>query len=192
MTTKENNLPLNIRIEHGLIKSTQELYETIAKEILGIKTLETRNSDSLDFYEVSVWGVTQALKIAYLAGVEAAFRGDVFEVKPASGKTEPVSSQSLWNRYWEYECEICKYVLGKDTERILGIIDTDLVIDADERASILRLMGFDPESDAVWIGVSKQTINILSDSFYSGSVFAGESREPHSRFAVINGCRRKP
>ena len=42
--------------------------ENIANSILGIETLETRNSDSLDFYEVSVWGIKEALKQAYEMG----------------------------------------------------------------------------------------------------------------------------
>ena len=45
--------------------------EKIAKEILSIETLETRNSDSLDFYEVSVWGIKEALEAAYKAGQES-------------------------------------------------------------------------------------------------------------------------
>ncbi len=40
----------------------------IAREHLGIPTLEVRNSDSLDFHEVSVWGVKAALTAAYRTG----------------------------------------------------------------------------------------------------------------------------
>ncbi len=35
------------------------------------KTLATRNSDSLDFHDVSVWGVKSALVAAYQAGLAA-------------------------------------------------------------------------------------------------------------------------
>ncbi len=42
--------------------------EKIAKEILWLETLETRNSDSLYFHEVSVWGLKEALIAAYKAG----------------------------------------------------------------------------------------------------------------------------
>lgn len=45
-----------------------ELLAKIAKENLHIETLETRNSDGLDFHEVSVWGVKEALERAYEAG----------------------------------------------------------------------------------------------------------------------------
>ena len=37
-----------------------------------IDTLETRKSDSLDFHDVSVWGVKEALIAAYQAGLAAA------------------------------------------------------------------------------------------------------------------------
>ena len=43
----------------------------IAREHLGIPTLGTRNSDSLDFYDVPVWGIRAALLHAYQAGVTA-------------------------------------------------------------------------------------------------------------------------
>ena len=43
----------------------------IAREHLGIPTLEPRNADSLDFHDVSVWGVKNALRHAYQAGMNA-------------------------------------------------------------------------------------------------------------------------
>ena len=47
----------------------EELYEKIAKEILFIDTLETRNN-RLDFPEVAVWCIKQALQMAYEKGVK--------------------------------------------------------------------------------------------------------------------------
>jgi single-stranded DNA-binding protein len=47
------------------------LLTRIAQEHLFIDTLETRNSDSLDFHDVSVWGVKEALLAAYQAGLAA-------------------------------------------------------------------------------------------------------------------------
>ncbi len=40
----------------------------IAKAHLRIETLVSRNRDSLDFHEVSVWSVRSALEAAYEAG----------------------------------------------------------------------------------------------------------------------------
>ena len=46
--------------------------QQIALDHLFIETLETRNSDRMDFHEVSVWGVKSALMAAYEAGLQAA------------------------------------------------------------------------------------------------------------------------
>ena len=45
-----------------------ELFTQIAREHLLIETLEQRNRDSLDFHDVGVVGVRQALDAAYRAG----------------------------------------------------------------------------------------------------------------------------
>jgi hypothetical protein len=42
--------------------------EILAKDLLDIETLDTRNSDSLDFHTVSVWQLKAALEAAYEAG----------------------------------------------------------------------------------------------------------------------------
>lgn len=46
-----------------------ELFTRIAQQHLFIETLERRNADSLDFHDVSCWGVRDALEVAYAAGV---------------------------------------------------------------------------------------------------------------------------
>ena len=43
----------------------------IARDILGLETLEARNRDSLDFHELSVWSIKKALEDAYEAGLAA-------------------------------------------------------------------------------------------------------------------------
>lgn len=53
-------------------KKIQEQLEKIAKDELFIETLETRFSDSLDFNEVSVWGLKEALKKAFELGQQHA------------------------------------------------------------------------------------------------------------------------
>ena len=40
----------------------------IAKDHLGIETLETRQSDRLDFHAIPVWSIRRALNVAFLAG----------------------------------------------------------------------------------------------------------------------------
>jgi len=45
--------------------------ETIAKRKLGVATLTTRNSDRLDFHEVSAASIKEALVAAYKLGLES-------------------------------------------------------------------------------------------------------------------------
>lgn len=55
-------------------KAAQQLDQLLARialDHLFIETLATRNSDSLDFHDVSVWGVKSALVAAYQAGLAA-------------------------------------------------------------------------------------------------------------------------
>lgn len=48
------------------------LLEIATKHFHSIETLETRNSDRLDFHDVAVWAIRSALAEAYAAGVAAA------------------------------------------------------------------------------------------------------------------------
>lgn len=45
-----------------------ELLERIAAQELGLETLETRNSDSLDFHDLSAASIKAALERAFIAG----------------------------------------------------------------------------------------------------------------------------
>lgn len=49
----------------------KKILTKIAKKILYIETLEERKSDDLDFHEVSVWGLEEALIEAYKEGYKA-------------------------------------------------------------------------------------------------------------------------
>lgn len=48
-----------------------QLLTDIAKKHLNIETLETRNSDGLDFHDVAVWSLKDALQEAYEAGLQS-------------------------------------------------------------------------------------------------------------------------
>jgi len=50
------------------------LFEIALKHFPNIETLETRNSDVLDFHDVSIWSIRDALAAAYAAGQTAAKR----------------------------------------------------------------------------------------------------------------------
>lgn len=56
-------------------KDIDRQMQQIALDHLFIDTLETRNSDRLDFHEVSAWAVKSALMAAYQAGRQAARQG---------------------------------------------------------------------------------------------------------------------
>lgn len=49
------------------------LLEKIAKKWFNVETLETRGSDGLDFYDVSVGCMKSALDEAFKAGMEVGF-----------------------------------------------------------------------------------------------------------------------
>ncbi len=53
-------------------RAPEETLERIAREALNIETLKTRSSDSLDFHDVAVWRLKEALEAAYQAGLSAA------------------------------------------------------------------------------------------------------------------------
>lgn len=51
---------------------SEALLAEIAMKHFFIDTLETRNSDSLDFHDVAVWAIRSALEAAYAAGAAEA------------------------------------------------------------------------------------------------------------------------
>jgi hypothetical protein len=55
------------------VAQAQEI-QRIARRVLKIETLETRNSDALDFHELAVWTIQEALDAAYEAGHQSATR----------------------------------------------------------------------------------------------------------------------
>lgn len=48
----------------------------IAQTILNLETLEIRNCDSLDFHEIAVWRIKDALEAAYKKGQKTCIKGD--------------------------------------------------------------------------------------------------------------------
>ena len=51
------------------------LMQRIAAQYLGLETLEARNADDLDFHDLAVWSIREALEAAYQAGVAAGAQG---------------------------------------------------------------------------------------------------------------------
>lgn len=50
---------------------THPTLDHIAQTILGLETLDTRNSDRLDFHDLAVWNIKAALQAAFDAGQQA-------------------------------------------------------------------------------------------------------------------------
>lgn len=55
---------------------SRQVVGDIARKFLGITTLESRNSDSLDFYDLSVGSLERALLAAYEAGRKSQVGGE--------------------------------------------------------------------------------------------------------------------
>lgn len=49
-------------------KATMKALQEEACKILRIDTLETQNSDGLDFHDVAVWKIVEVIKMAYAEG----------------------------------------------------------------------------------------------------------------------------
>ncbi len=52
-------------------ETTDQLFEHIAQECLGVPTLRARGRDALDFHEVAVWDLITMMARAYDAGFQA-------------------------------------------------------------------------------------------------------------------------
>jgi hypothetical protein len=71
----KNSSNSNARTTNRANKKRDEAIEAIARNILEIETLAERKRDALDFHEVSVWGLKDALLAAYELGLAAAKKG---------------------------------------------------------------------------------------------------------------------
>ena len=54
----------------------RKLTKIATKNFSNVETLETRNSDSLDFHDIAVWDLKKALEEAYEAGRQAGLKGE--------------------------------------------------------------------------------------------------------------------
>jgi hypothetical protein len=62
--------------------------DRIAQEHLNLHTLDSRNSDSLDFHDLAVWNIKAALEAAYAAGRKHAERARPTK-QPARSSNHP-------------------------------------------------------------------------------------------------------
>jgi hypothetical protein len=57
--------------EAPTMTNRDKILTEIATKILDLETLDNRNSDRLDFHELSVWSIKAALEAAFAAGQKA-------------------------------------------------------------------------------------------------------------------------
>jgi hypothetical protein len=95
--------------------------------------------------------------------------------------------KSVWSRYCDHAYEIRQYCFGTDPEHILKNIDTEAFLEGSEHIAILRMLGLHPGSMTVWIGINTEPVTLMGHTYRPGCIFAGDGREPHTRFAVIDG-----
>lgn len=79
--------------DHGgtLHMNKDETLRQIAAKHLNVETLDTRNSDSIDFHEVAVWSLRSALEAAYDAGASAK------EAEPPA--SQPTEGSGHWHEF---------------------------------------------------------------------------------------------
>lgn len=75
LQTKEKKIKLFVALDllPAIVKPVKannksSILHDIATKVLGLETLETRKSDSLDFHDLAVWQIREALEAAYAAG----------------------------------------------------------------------------------------------------------------------------
>jgi hypothetical protein len=68
---------MNHHTTANAITAPSSLLEEIALKHFFVQTLQTQNSDRLDFHDVSVWAMDSALKAAFEAGVQAGAQAEV-------------------------------------------------------------------------------------------------------------------
>ncbi|MCD4556982.1 DUF6900 domain-containing protein [Schaalia sp. lx-100] len=72
---------------------TALLTQIATAQLVGVDTLETQGSDSLDFVEVSVWSLKDALTAAFIAGQQAGSAGQT-EIAWEGGEVEIIEFTS--------------------------------------------------------------------------------------------------
>ena len=72
MQLTPGDLTMTIKTAPAKAPSEALLLEIATRHFHTIQTLETQNSDRLDFHDVAVWAIRAALEAAYAAGVAAA------------------------------------------------------------------------------------------------------------------------
>lgn len=138
-------------------KERESLVEIAKKYIYPVEArgdLETRDNDSEDFLDVSVWSIKAALEAAYELGKESSRKN--WERK-ISLQTSRGQEEALGNLWYGNGCDIARFTdavedsrNGKELERNLGKLD------------LLRKFRLDRETDAMIRLRSQDTLGNVS------------------------------
>jgi len=107
------------------MKQLDQILTAIASDRLSIDTLKTRHSDRLDFHNVAVWSVRDALAAAYQAGHEQASRdlARLRDAAPAMRDAMLYAAQELAGFKPDCLRQLSLNVLLEQVEKALAIAD---------------------------------------------------------------------
>lgn len=93
------------------------LLEKIAKDFLHIETLQTRNSDSLDFHDIGVGCLSDALNAAFEAGIQ--HQKQEQRIKEAAATVTNVVWQTIAKSFPEIKTGDYPPDMAEELERML-------------------------------------------------------------------------
>lgn len=138
-------------------KELESLVEIAKKHIYPVEVrgdLETRDNDSEDFLDVSVWSIKAALTAAYELGKESSRKN---RKRKISLQTSRGQEEALSNLWYGNDCDIARFTdavedsrNGKELERNLG------------KLNLLRKFRLDWETDAMIRLRSQDTLGNVS------------------------------
>ncbi len=89
------------------INSTGNILTLIAQKYLGIEILKTRNSDQLDFHDISVGAIESALRAAFMAGYEVGTQAPLGSVPEI---VSPTGEQKMDIFKWDIDARHEKFI----------------------------------------------------------------------------------
>lgn len=72
---RSREIHLGVTADHAPDAAAETTVAKIARRLLHLETLATRNADAHDFHELAVWSIRDALMAAYTAGAKATGNG---------------------------------------------------------------------------------------------------------------------
>ena len=125
-------------------KELESLVEIAKKYIYPVEArgdLETRDNDSEDFLEVSVWSIKAALEAAYELGKENNQKNGKRKISLQTSRGQEEALSNLW---YGNDCDIAKFTDAVEDSRNGAELERNL-----GKLNLLRKFRLDRETDAV-------------------------------------------